>query len=95
MSHYCQRCDKEFGFGDTLNDVEGLTFCTECFNWIEEHEKVDGRLKIEKCKCCKRIVSWDWVPYKKRGRKMGGHNKPKPPISRSIFEFKKKRSKKT
>jgi hypothetical protein len=91
VSHFCERCDKEFGYGDTLEDFEGITICTKCKEWLDEHNKVDGRLRITRCKCCKHITKVEWQVYQKRGRKKGGHNKPKGPSSKSIFDFKRRK----
>jgi len=74
----CPGCKEEYDdFEHELkyNKALGIAVCKKCNERIDNHHKVDGKYKIIKCKECGHIKELLWIPYKKRGRKVGYKNK--------------------
>lgn len=52
--------------------------CCDCAEKVEKHHKIDGKYVVKKCRECGHIKEVFFIRYKKRGRKLGSKNKPKP-----------------
>lgn len=70
----CDLCGEYYG--NFYKELD-IIVCDDCLKKIEEHRKIDGKFIVHRCSECHRVRAVKWVPYKKKGRKVGSENKPK------------------
>jgi len=81
----CQLCDDNI-FDDDEEWYKDVMVCKKCQAFLEEHDQVDGKLIVDRCKECGHIKSVWFEKYKPRGRKIGSKNKPKAPKNQAVLD---------
>lgn len=72
---YCKRCDEEFFDSSDVEYYKDLPVCSDCLEWFEVHDGVEGKVIIEECPECGHLKGWRFEKYKQRGRPKGSNNK--------------------
>ena len=72
----CMLCDDDI-FDDCEQYYKDIMVCRKCLDYLSEHDQVDGKLVIDRCKECGHVKNVSFVKYKKRGRPTGSKNEAK------------------
>ena len=70
----CDICCEETENVQTFTTREGdsLRLCRKDYDILVGNDRVTGKIVPKKCKACKSVIGYDWIPYKAPGRKKDG-----------------------